>query len=483
LTVGWSKSAAVNAAGYQVFYGTASGRYTSVIDAGLNASATLTGLNAGTTYFFMVMVYDANGFTVQFSNEVADTTPGTTEGGPLQILSQPASQTVNAGSTAAFMVGATGAGPIRYEWYLNGAPVSDATTSALSVLASDATAGNYYVVVSNDRGSVTSSNATISVIDPPSVTVQPVSQSVGAGTNVVLRVGMTGTGPFNFQWYCNGAAVPQAQSRAISFSAVAPTNAGVYYVTIQNSAGSVTSATASLTVDGSLFPAVAGLYNGLFYQTNGQSPKVAVATAGLLGNCLVQASGMYSAKLYIDGNAYPVTGTFNGTGDDIEVISRATNDLPALTVVLHADLTGASQIITGTVSSMWTSITWTAPLVADMTSTSATVAAGAWRVIIPPAAGLPNSPQGYAVISVGEGGVATIAGRLYDGSLILQTVPVSNNGLVPMYFTLYGGSGLLEGWVSLSSGTPTGTMTWIRPANANSPIPYPTGFTNVVSVY
>lgn len=579
MTLGWSTCEATNAFGYKVSYGTASGQYSTSLNTGSNTSASLTGLTPGTAYYLQVMAYDSNGAPIQYSAEVTNAIPGSTDGNSgsgtngspttLQIVSQPVSQTVPAGGTATFSISATGPAPITYMWYFNAVPiiglnsatltipsitssnaghysvlvsssagllmstvvsltvtapvavapsittqpasvtanagatatfsvsatgtgplhyqwydystvVAGATASTLSVAASDATGGNYTVVVSNSAGSVTSSVATLSVIDPPTIVTQPASQSVVVGSPVTFRAGIGGTGPFTFQWYHNSAAVPGTQGRALSITAAATSDSGNYYLVAQNPAGTATSTVAELTVSNVSFAAAAGTYNGLFYQTNNQLPKVAVSSAGMLANCIVGSNGVYSAKLCIGGYTYPFSGTFNSTGIDTEVIVR-TNGLPALNVSLQADLTGSSKLMTGIVSSTASSNAWTAPLVADLAGTSAT--AGSWYMTIPPSSGLANSPQGYAIISVASNGSTTVAGRLYDGSQLVESAPVSGTGILPLYFSLYGGTGLLEGWVTLNGGLPTGTMTWIRPVNANSPVPYSTGFTNVVNVY
>src|SRR5271156_460852 len=45
------------------------------------------------------------------------------------IISQPGNQTVAVGQTATFSVTATGTGPLTYQWFVNGVPISGATSS------------------------------------------------------------------------------------------------------------------------------------------------------------------------------------------------------------------------------------------------------------------------------------------------------------------------------------------------------------------
>jgi hypothetical protein len=59
LTLGWSASVDPTVVGYYVYYGTTSGVYTNKIDAGANTNITVSGLAAGTTYYFTGTSYDA----------------------------------------------------------------------------------------------------------------------------------------------------------------------------------------------------------------------------------------------------------------------------------------------------------------------------------------------------------------------------------------------------------------------------------------
>lgn len=73
------------------------------------------------------------------------------------FLAEPQSQTVVAGANVVLSVNVTGESPIAYQWQFDGANIAGATSSALTVLAAQATnAGNYTVVVSNSLGTMTS---------------------------------------------------------------------------------------------------------------------------------------------------------------------------------------------------------------------------------------------------------------------------------------------------------------------------------------
>jgi hypothetical protein len=71
----WNRSSDTNVAGYNVYYGGASGTYTNKISAGNTTNTTLSGLVQGTTYYFAATAYAASGLESSFSSEVSYAVP------------------------------------------------------------------------------------------------------------------------------------------------------------------------------------------------------------------------------------------------------------------------------------------------------------------------------------------------------------------------------------------------------------------------
>ncbi len=129
------------------------------------------------------------------------------------------------------------------EVYLAGYPAFALTNVSVT------NAGNYTVVITSPYGSVTSQIATLTVVLPPTVTSQPVSQTKLAGSTVSFNVTAGGTGPFSYQWQFDGTNLLQSGTNsALVLPDVSTNNAGNYIVVITNSYGSVTSQVATLTV-------------------------------------------------------------------------------------------------------------------------------------------------------------------------------------------------------------------------------------------
>src|SRR5688572_3508314 len=89
---------------------------------------------------------------------------------PPVITAQPISQTVQSSGTATFVVHATSATPLSYQWYFETNAIAGATTNFYTRTNAQLTnAGIYYARVSNADGTVNSSDAFLIVNDAPSL--------------------------------------------------------------------------------------------------------------------------------------------------------------------------------------------------------------------------------------------------------------------------------------------------------------------------
>src|SRR5215472_6741082 len=173
------------------------------------------------------------------------------------ITTQPVGQTVTAGQTATFMVVATGTAPLSYQWQKDGTAISGATSASYTTAATSSSdnGAKFQVVVSNSAGSVTSNAATLTVnagAVAPSITTQPANQTVTVGQTASFTVVATGTAPLSYQWQKNGTAISGATAASYTTPATTSSDNGAQFVVVvSNSAGSVTSNAATLTVNAS----------------------------------------------------------------------------------------------------------------------------------------------------------------------------------------------------------------------------------------
>ncbi len=163
------------------------------------------------------------------------------------IYRQPAASGVFTNEVIA-TVGACGAEPLSYHWWVNGANVAVRSTPDVLVPASTPGGAPVFVIVSNSFGSVTS--AVTQVQRSPSSIRWPY-------TNLTIRVGQSlqviptifvFTGPTTITWFKNDQVISNASGASIYFYSVQTNDSGDYRIVVSNSLGVVTSEVLHLTV-------------------------------------------------------------------------------------------------------------------------------------------------------------------------------------------------------------------------------------------
>jgi alpha-tubulin suppressor-like RCC1 family protein len=171
--------------------------------------------------------------------------------GPPLISLTPQSQAADVGSTVNFLVDASGAPPLAYQWFFNGTnAIAGATFTELlltDVLPRDS--GAYTVIVSNAFGAITSSPAILTVLaSPPAILESPRSQTVIIGRFLDFTVRAGGSLPQSYQWFFDGGPISDANRADLHLADVQFSQAGAYTVVVTNAFGAVTSAPAMLRV-------------------------------------------------------------------------------------------------------------------------------------------------------------------------------------------------------------------------------------------
>ncbi len=165
----------------------------------------------------------------------------------------PISQTINSGATATFSFVATGEAP-TFQWYQgNSGDISQPLAEALGTSFTTpalTTATSYWVRASNVAGDRDSATVSAKVISPPLLTAEPVSLTLNSGQTTTLTVTASGTSP-DFQWYLGNTgdlSQPILNATAATFTTPALTATTGYWVRASNPAGTVDSATITISV-------------------------------------------------------------------------------------------------------------------------------------------------------------------------------------------------------------------------------------------
>ena len=107
-------------------------------------------------------------------------------------------------------------------------------------------AGNY-IYVSDEGNSRIDVFVNDTNIIPPYIVQQPTNQTVPAGTNVTLTIGVVGAA-LSYQWSSNNVAVDGATNAAFTLTNVSLSDSAAYAVLVSNGYGSALSSNAVLTV-------------------------------------------------------------------------------------------------------------------------------------------------------------------------------------------------------------------------------------------
>jgi hypothetical protein len=220
-----------------------------------------------------------------------------------------------------------------------------------------------------------------------------------------------------------------------------------------------------------VFSVAAGSYNGLFYDTTAVKP----ASAGSF-SATVTSKGGFSAKLQLGSHAYSFSSKFNGSGSAV-VNNVSAKGAPTLSVSLQ--LVNNDQI-TGYVSGK----NWGSQLQADraaFSSKSGTASAGKDTLLLAADEEISttSSGEGFGTTTIGANGSVQLSATLPDGVKFTEKSALSKAGVWPVYASLYGGTGLLIGWMQCTNQMDiTGSAVWEMPGGAGGL--YAGGLTNQI---
>ncbi len=293
------------------------------------------------------------------------------------VTTNPSNQTVLVRQNATFTAAANGDPAATVQWQVStdgGKTFSNINGSASTTLTlRNVTAAmngyEYRAVFSNSIGSTTSSAATLTIHDAPTVTVNPASQTVMAGQNATFTVVANGNPTPTVQWQVSNdggktfSSITGATSTTLTLTNVVfALNGHEYRVVFTNSAGSATTTAATLTVheapaltSGNSATFTVG-QGGSFTVTTVGSPTPSLSVSGVLPSGVTFTNnGNGTATLHgipapgASGTYYFTIAAHNGIGSDalqnfMLVVSPAAPNVPPLLAFLAQLLRGIETV-------------------------------------------------------------------------------------------------------------------------------------------
>ncbi|HXJ58515.1 MAG TPA: Ig-like domain-containing protein [Verrucomicrobiae bacterium] len=278
---------------------------------------TIAGLAAGTYAITPVLdgyTFSAAGFLNPVSvgpDAVAINFSSGSPGGPGSVtLTSPLGGAIYVAPASIFLAAtasaSSGQSVTKVEFFQGNSKLGEDLAAPYSYTWTPVSAGSYSLTarLTESGGQVvTSAPVSITVtVTAPSITAQPQNQTVTAGGSVTFDVTAIGGPPLSYQWRFGGANLPGANSASLSLFNVQMNQAGAYSVVVTNSAGSATSAAATLTVDCGYSLSA----NSASFDLDGGAGSVNVTSGG---GCAWTVSGVPAWVTL----ASPANGSGNGT--------------------------------------------------------------------------------------------------------------------------------------------------------------------------
>lgn len=166
------------------------------------------------------------------------------------ITTNPTPQAACVGNTATFSVAATGAG-LTYQWRKNSVNIPSANSASYTTPATviGDNGANFDCIVTGTCGTLTTTQAALTVTNSAAISQQPQNVVACAGGNASFTVSGTGGNNTTYQWRFNGNNIGSPTSNpTLQLSNINSNNVGNYDVVITGGCGTVTSTVATLSL-------------------------------------------------------------------------------------------------------------------------------------------------------------------------------------------------------------------------------------------
>ena len=242
ITLAWAASA--GASSYTVKYGTATGVYGTTFSTSATSPTTVSGLTAGTTYYFMVTAVNTNGSIN--ANSESSLAPASVPTLPASLVA-----TGTNGSVGLTWTASTGTGPITYTVYrstTSGSGYASIASALVTNSYTDNTVSNgttyYYVVkASNSGGSTANSNEANALPMLPPTAPSSLVPTIGVANVKLDWTVASGLGTITYNVYrstTSGAGFASIGTASTNtYTDLTATNGTTYYykITATNTGG------------------------------------------------------------------------------------------------------------------------------------------------------------------------------------------------------------------------------------------------------
>ena len=211
---------------------------------------TISGLAAGTTYYYQVNSSDSKGNNGHSGGNKLKTA-GFSIAGTISPSTGGNGATVTLGGAASATTTADSSGNYTLAGLPNGTYMITPSHAGYTFTPSSQS-------MTLNGGNITGVNFTDNAAAvAPTITTQPANQTVTAGQTATFAVVAAGTAPLGYQWQKNGVNIAGATSASYTTATTTTADSGsTFRVVVSNSAGTVTSSAATLTVNPAPAPAV-----------------------------------------------------------------------------------------------------------------------------------------------------------------------------------------------------------------------------------
>jgi outer membrane protein assembly factor BamB len=192
----------------------------------------------------------------------------------------------------------------------------------------------------------------------------------------------------------------------------------------------------------------------------------------------IERDGTFGGEIRLATSAAPLRGRFDTSGQATQTIERP----GAAPITIRFMLQNEGAEVVGTFDADGVGIVMRGFRSVPDGDTLAAITPGRYTLVIPgpPDAADSGTPagDGFGEVQIDAGGHVKFTGELPDGTVVKQETRISSGGVWPVYVPLYGGAGMLTGWISVTNHPSLdlhGDLRWIKPPTPSDRY-YPGGF-------